>query len=138
MTDATTHFEEEILDWATEGSGFNAAPSTLYIALHSDVPGPNAGNNELTYASYSRASVSAGSGWDRDVTGQPTRVQNSERINFGVAEENWGQITHFSVWTDVQGGTGNPLFKSALAEPRTIEADDEIRFLVGELQLEVD
>lgn len=136
MTDFTTYFEDLIIAFCTEGSDFPAAPTDVYIALHDGPPGANAASNELSYASYSRVGVSTAGGFTRTSSPEPTGSENASKIEFGIAGESWGDVSHFSIWDSASGG--NAYYKSALDTTRTINADDEIRFLTGDLDLQID
>ena len=107
------------------------APTDLYLALHDGNPGDNAEQNELTLGGYSRQQTTPAD-WSFD--GQEL-VDNDIEIIFGPATEDWGDITHYSLWDSSTGGTA--WFVSSLETARNILQDDRARFAPGNLDFEV-
>lgn len=128
MTDLTNFGESTVRDWMSQGTSPTAI-GTVYVALHTSDPGETPdGSTEVGAADYSRVGVSAGSGWDTPSAGQ---FDNANDINFGVATNNWGTITHVSLWDSSTGGNAMAAF--AVNTQKTIDVDDEARFLAGDL-----
>lgn len=132
MTDLTDFSEAQIRDWMSQGASPTAI-GTVYVALHTSDPGdaPD-GSTEVGAADYSRVGVSAGSGWDTPSAGQ---FDNASEVTFGVATNNWGTITHVSLWDASTGG--NCLAAYGLNTNKTIDVDDEARFLAGDLSFTI-
>lgn len=140
MSDLTTYAEEQFLQWSFTGSSMPTAHSNVHIALHTSDPGdaPD-GSTEVSAGDYDRASVSASTtNFTVNVNdGSPSEVDNDNEISFGVATSSWGTVTHFSVW-DGSTSSDNPLWASDLAQSKSVESNDEIRFLAGDLTAQID
>lgn len=138
MTDLTDYTQDEILSWSFLGDAMPTAPGTIYIALHTSDPGNQPdGSTEVSASDYSRVSVSAGTGqFTLGDNGDASTITNDNEINFGVASNNWGTISHFSVW-DGSATTDNPLWAADLSTSKTIETNDELRFQAGDLTAEI-
>lgn len=138
MSDLTDYLEGQIMDWSFLNTAFDSSPGTLYIALHTDDPTESGDANEVSAADYSRADVPAGTGeFTKDTSGTGTSISNDGEISFGTATNDWGTVSHFSIWTDQQGGSGNPLWYSSLSTSKTVNTDDEIRFQAGDLTAQI-
>lgn len=138
MSDIATYLEEQVMDWATQGLDMPTAPGSLYLGAHTGDPSNDGSQNEVSTADYSRAQTDAGSDWNVTQTGGPTEVVNANEVNFGIAQNNWGTISHFSVWDGDVGTGANCLWQSALDNSKLIETDDELRFLAGDLIKQLD
>lgn len=137
MSDLTTYYEKAILDHAFHGNDLTAH-TDVYIALHDADPTESGDANELDAStlSYERQSVSTSGGFTRS----GSTSENANEIGFGTAAENWGTVTHFSIW-DGPGSTAdgdNPLYAAALDTQKTVEQNDEVRFNAGDLQITMD
>lgn len=128
MADATNFLKDELILWITDAQDFEPAPTSLYVALHNGPPGPNAGDNEITFAGYSRYQSSP-SEWDQPSTGS---FENSVNLEFAEAEEDWGDISHFSIW-DGPEATDNPLASDSLFSSVTVNNGDIPVFRAGNL-----
>lgn len=106
-------------------------PSEFYVALHDGPPGDNATNNEVALGGYSRQQTTP-TDWSFD--GQE-RVENNVEIIFGPATEEWGEVTHYSLWDS--STAGEAWFVSNLENPRTILQDDRARFAPTNLDFQV-
>jgi hypothetical protein len=133
MTDATNYLKDEVIRWIVGGEDMPTAHGNVYVGLHTGPPGDDAQNNEVTASGYSRADTIAGNDWDVSTVGQ---FENTSDILFDEAEENWGDISHFSIW-DGSSDTDNALGISELEATRTIEAGDSAVFRQGRLSGEL-
>lgn len=135
MSDFTNYTETQIVDWLVGGTDMPAAHGSVYVALHTADPGESPdGSTEVdsnTYT-YSRFQTSAGSDWILD----GDSFENDTEIEFPEADEDWGTVSHFSLW-DGSEDSDNPLAKSSLDNSRTVEAGDAPVFRVGNLSGEV-
>lgn len=136
MTDLTTYLENQVQTWWADGTAFDAAPSNVYIGLHTGDPGDDASANEVSAADYSRLQTSP-SDWTVS-GGAPTHVENANELQFPVAQNNWGTISHVSLWTSDVGGGGNPLWEGDLDQSRTVETDDRLVFPAGDFDVDLD
>lgn len=126
----TLNEAQKLLEFYFDGED-RTAPTELYVALHDGNPGDNAEENELNLDGYSRVSTDP-IDWVFD--GQE-RVENDIEIIFGPAEEEWGDITHYSLWDSETDGEA--WFVSDLENIRTILQDDRARFAPGNLDFQV-
>lgn len=134
MTDLTTYTQDNIMEWSFLGSNMPSAHSNVYVALHDSDPTNDGDQNELTGGGYSREQVDANTTeWTLSTSGDASTIENENEITFGVATEDWGSVTHFSVWDGPDSGD-NALWASSLDTSRTIQEDDELRFLPGALE----
>jgi hypothetical protein len=126
MADAKTNYAENLVVKFLLTTDTAARPTTWFLAIHTSNPGEDAANGELSGDGYARQSVSFG------VTGSVG--SNTNLVTFGPATDNWGTITHFSLWDSVTGG--NPLYYGPLDTSRTIETDDSLVVAIGALDIE--
>lgn len=115
-----------------ETSGINALlrnvalqVAAVYAALHTGDPGETGAANEITaLGGYTRESIAFSAPTDGV-------APSSGDVTFGPATEDWGSITHVSLWDTV--AAGNCLFKGALTTPRTVNNGDSFKFTAGNL-----
>jgi len=138
MTDLSGYLEELIQEYVFKNEDAPDSHGDVYVALHTDDEGNDPdGSEELTASSYSRAQASAE---DFEVSGSgPTTVENVEEIVWGNPEEEWGSITHFSIW-DGDSDTDNPLTSTVeLPSSRFVDEDtDRVSSNPGQLQVNLD
>jgi len=131
--DATTYLQEQFSGWIAEEETFPTPPSTIYVALHNGEPGENAENNELDPAAgqdgYSRYQSTVSTDWEETSAGN---FQNSVDIIFPEALEDWGEVTHFSLW-DGPDATDNPLGEDSMISSVTVNQGDAPVFRDGNL-----
>lgn len=111
--------------------------SNLYVGLSSaDPTDDRSGCSEPTaakgYARVKTTNASATSWQIESATG--VTVDNSVAIEFAVASNNWGTMTHFALFS---GGTAGAsvLCYGALSSGKTIETGDTARFAAGALDI---
>lgn len=137
MSDFTDYTEQAIRDWFSQGTTMPAAPSTLYVALHTSDPGETPdGSTEVSAGDYARVGVTAGSGWNTITSGGGSGFENASEVSFGEATNNWGTISHVSIWDASTGG--NPLAAYAVSSSKAIDTGDEAVFPAGDLSFTVD
>lgn len=135
MTDATDTLEGFIRDWLSQGTDMPTAPTDLYVALHTSDPGDTLdGSTEVGASDYDRVQTAAGTDWD---TPNENDFTNANEISFGEATNDWGDISHFSLW-DGADDTTNPLVATALTQTKTINSGDQVVFNAGELTVSID
>lgn len=140
MSDFTHYVEGQIADWMFQGTAVDAAPSNIYVGLHTSDPTDNPdGSTEVSTSSYSRYNSTAGTDWTEVQSGTPTEVENANEFQFPEATENWGTVSHVSLWDDTQGATGETAYATfALSSNKTIESGDTARFSAGDLSFQID
>lgn len=124
MTNATNYLQDELIQWMVDGTSFDSPPSSIYVALHTGDPGGDGTNNEVSGGSYSRYQTSVPSDWTIPSTGN---FENSTDILFPEATSNWGDVSHFSLWTS-SDNTGNALAEGQLDVSITVNSGDSVTF----------
>ena len=110
-------------------------PTDWYIALHTGDPGEAGTANEVSNSySYARTAVTF------DAASQPstglTFCDNTSTVTFPTASGgNWGTITHISIVDDNSYGSGNHLFKGALAASKVCQDGDTFQIQAGQLTI---
>jgi hypothetical protein len=99
---------------------------TVYVSLHTGDPG-NTGANEVTGGAYGRVGPISFSGSGNN----PTTYDNDDALNFPQATADWGECTHFGLWSASTAGTY--LGGDALTASKTIGDGDAARFSAGQL-----
>jgi hypothetical protein len=127
MSDFTDYTESNIVNWVVGGQSMPSPIDPIYVALHTSDPTDSGQNNEVSASSYSRPSTQAGTDWD---TSNNT-FTNIVDIEFPEAQEDWGNISHFSLWDSSTGG--NAIAYSELAQARDILSGDAPVFRDGSL-----
>jgi hypothetical protein len=107
-------------------------PETAYLALYTTNPTDDDVGTEVSSSGtgYARVAVTftdpAGSGG--------RQCANSAEVEFPEATASWGTISHCGIRTHSAPGEGDTLIAhAALATPKTIEAEDVLRFKAGKL-----
>lgn len=140
MTDFSGFTEEQIARAIFKDEVADIQEETVYVSLHNADEGNNPdGTEEIDNSDYDRVAVSTA---DWDVTGDgPTVVSNNAEISFGNPESDWGTATHFAIWTEDQGVTGEEPITStvALDEEKTIDGTiDKVSYEEDSLTAEID
>lgn len=134
MTDLASWFEQEVQSWWANGDAFTSPPSNIYVALHTADPTNDASQGEVDAADYERLETGTG---DWQMTGEgPTNVTNPNELQFPTAQNNWGSVSHLSLWTAQTGG--NPLWQGAATNTKQIDADDRYVLEAGEVDADLD
>lgn len=126
MTDISNYWRN-ILYNASVGGVNATAPTDVYLALFSDASDGENGT-EITDANYVRQVVSFGS---------PTNGvgANAVEVVFPAADTGY-TATHARLMDAVSAG--NPVTKIvALASPKVVGANDELRFPIGDVDFEI-
>jgi hypothetical protein len=140
--------ENRLVDHLFRGQT-SAAPSNLFISLHTANPG-DTGASELSGNGYQRATYAAttanwqptqGGGGTNTSSGTGGATSNQNIIgggspaanDFGAPTSGTWVVTHFGIWDAVTGG--NPLFLGQLSGSKTINAGDVVTFPAGQLQI---
>lgn len=125
MSDAKTNFAEAlVLQWLLTSLP-TTRPSSLYVALHTGDPSENGNQDEVSAEGYARREI--------NFSVALQTATNSGVVTFGPAQENWGTISHFSIW-DAETG-GNPYYKGELSNSRVVLTGDRVTFDIGALSI---
>lgn len=115
------------------------APTQVYVKLHSADPGSDGTANELDSAAgaagYQPLAVSIPADFGQGA--DPTQITNANRIeDFGPAQENWPEVTHYSIWT-TSDQTGECQYEDALSSPKTVTDGDPVVIAAGNLDIDI-
>lgn len=104
------------------------SPTTLYVALFNGDP-VNSGGIEVTGSGYARQQITFS---------EPSNgaTDNTNEIEFGPAQSDWGTVTHTAVYTEQSGGT--LILYGALGRERDILQDDSFMFLPGKYKVVIE
>lgn len=140
MSAFSNYLEDKILAWAFEGTAWTtAAPTTLYISLHTADPG-DTGANEVSGGSstgvYARIGVAATSGWTTTTAGTASSTNAADIVFPATGTVNWSAtVTHVGIWDAVS--SGNMLFNGAISPSKTVSSGDVFKFLANQLTISV-
>lgn len=130
MTDLSSSRESEVLNSIAAGG--------VYVSLHTEDEGNEPdGVNEVGAADYEREFVAEA---DLSVSGSgPTTLTNDVEINWGITENDWGNVTHGALWNDTQGATGEEPYTSTVALGNGGDAPEgiEVRIDAGQLTFDI-
>lgn len=112
---------------AGETRVLNGLLSSVFVSLHTADPATT-GAGEVTGGSYTRmAAAFTNSG------ANPTTAANSSAIQFPQATADWGNITHFGIWSAATGGQF--LGGDAVVVPKEVLNSDIARWDTGQLKV---
>lgn len=100
-------------------------PTQLYVALYTAAPTDTAEGTEVSGGGYARQPITFNA-----PTGDPATCANSSEIVFPVATASWGTVVAMALCA-AASGTGNQVLWASLMTPKTIDADDQLRFAAG-------
>jgi hypothetical protein len=66
----------------------------------------------------------------------PTVYKNSVAVQFPAAVLDWGNVTHFGIWSAATGGT--LIAYAPVATPKAVTANDVVRWEVNSLAVSTD
>lgn len=126
MTRLTNYLENKLADHVFKNTAY-AAPSTVYVALHTADP-TEAGNiAEASFTGYARKALSVGTA--------------SNGVHTNSADLTWSigsavTISHISIWDSLS--TGNCLFYGPLSATKTMANGDTFKIVAGSLTVGFD
>lgn len=136
MANLTDNVETDLLNWIFNNTDMPASSTEVYVALHTADPTESPdGSTEVDAGttSYDRRATSPA-----DWTISGNQASNDVEIDFPQATEDWGTITHFSVWNGATA-TDYPFFSDYIEDSngdqtsKTVTMDDTISFAAGTL-----
>ncbi|MGA1730528.1 MAG: phage tail fiber protein [Steroidobacteraceae bacterium] len=134
----STYLADSVLNWF-KGSSAPAAPSTVYISLHTADPGPVGATADVTTTlmggrvSISTGAFSAPTNSPPPATGR--QISNTGLVTLAASAGGAAVITHFGVWSAATAG--NFLTYGTLANPLSVFNGDTLEFPVGQLVIRV-
>lgn len=126
------YLETAILNAVFRNTAFTS-PATVYVALYTSDPTEADSGTEVSGGSYARKAVTFGA--PTQVGGKAT-ISNSAEVAFTVATASWGTVSHIGIRSALTAG--NLLYYGPVSNPRSILANDQLKFLAGELVLDLD
>lgn len=106
-------------------------PGPLYIALYTSAPTDGDTGAEVSGGGYARRVVS----FKEPVLSDRRAVTESAAdISFPTASADWGLVTHIGIRTAATGGT--LIYHGAVKTPRTVQTNDTLRFLAGQIKVD--
>jgi len=125
MSKMSDYLEKKLLDHVLTNTAYTP-PTDLYIGLFTTDPLDAGTGTEVTGGAYARQKATFGAASAPGGTSTTTAD-----ITFPIATTDWGTITHVGVFDDTTGG--NLLLHGALETARTINTDNQLIILTGEL-----
>jgi hypothetical protein len=119
----------------TPAAGMPAAPSTLYISLHSADPGVNGTNADVTsIVSAARGSIVAANWSSPTASSAPAsgfQISNTAEVQVTASAIGSATVSYFGIWDAAT--SGNFLEYGVLSNPLTIATGDIVKFAIGQL-----
>lgn len=128
----SNYLEEAILNAVFRNVAFTS-PATTYLALYTSDPTEADTGTEVTGGAYVRRAVTFSA--PTQVANKAT-ISNSAEIQFPEATAAWGTVTHVGLRSALTAG--NLLYYGPVSNARSILANDQLRFKIGELILDLD
>ena len=129
MTGLSSTWEDKVLQQiATDG---------VYVGLHSADEGNEPdGSFEIEATDYQRIHLMES---EINISGEaPTILSNDVEIEWGEAEEDWGEVTHGVLWSADLDGVGEPYTSSSeLTNGGTVAEGVAVSIGVSELEFKV-
>lgn len=133
---ASTYLGDAILDWL-KGSAAPAAPSSLYVSIHSSDPGGAGSNGDVTTAvlggrvELQQADLGAPTAsplGGRQISSTTTLTLTSSALSSAT-------LTHYGIWS--AQASGDFLVSGQLVAPVEVVSGDILRIAAGQLIIPV-
>lgn len=123
------YYENKVLDHMVRGEAFTV-PVAVYVALFTTIPDEDGtGGVEVTGNGYARQAATFAAAANGSVT-------TSTDITFPVATPaGWGTVTSFGIYDALTDG--NLLMGDTLSESKVVTANDQLKFLAGQLTVSI-
>lgn len=118
------------LEAAGEVRALDGIVNGVYVALHTG--DPSLGGNEVTGGSYARRVFAPYSASGSN----PTTYSNSAVIQFPVASDYWGVVSHVGIWS--ASTDGDLIASSEVAVSKELDVGDIARFAIGGMKFRAD
>lgn len=123
----SNEFETRVLTWLFTTSSATR-PTSWFVGLFTSDPGETGSGTELSGNGYARKAVT--------FTVSGDLATNSGNIEFDAASGSWGTVTHAAIFDAVSGG--NMISYGALQSSKVIGTGDVLRFLSGQIDVNLD
>jgi len=138
MSNVAAYLEAEVMEWCFNAAGFDAAPTDLYVGLHTGDPGNDGSANEVSASDYTRAATTDAD-WSVFASDGPKDATNANEIRFDTAQNAWGTVSHVTIWTDtIANGGGDCLWQGPIDSARDIQSGDRFVFPADDFDLSLD
>jgi len=128
------YLENILINHVLRGVSFTS-PGARYVALYTTDPTDANTGTEVAGGNYARQSIA----FSAPVT--PGITTNSAAVTFPVATADWGTITHFGILSALTGGNlwfAGRIETAGVADPKTVLIDNQVQFLTGQLEIDMD
>ncbi len=125
MSKMSNYLENALINAVLRNTQYTS-PTTVYVALYTSDPTDADTGTEVSGGSYARQPVTFSAPTDG-------ATENTGQIEFPVATESWGTITHVGI-RDASTG-GNLLFYGQLAISKLISSGDQFVIKAGDLDI---
>ena len=134
MAGPSNFVREAVLNWI-RGTAMPAAPTTVYVSLHTADPGLN-GTGETSGTGYARIAVTYSAPAD---DGSDEMISNNAVLTFGPAGSGgWtGPITHFGLWQHLTSTAAANYIWGGTSTNRTVNEGDSYQFATSNLKLKL-
>ena len=130
MSKMSDYLEKKLLDHVLTNTPYTP-PEYVYLALFTSDPTDAGSGKEVTGGAYTRQEISFGAA--SSPGGTSSTIAD---LVFPVATANWGTVTHVGIYDAATAG--NLLLHGALNTARTINIDNQLVILAGELTVVFD
>lgn len=130
MSKMSDYLEKKLLDHVLKNTTYES-PSKVYLGLFKTDPTDAGSGTEVTGGAYARQELTFAA-----ATSPGGTSSTSADVIFPVATASWGTVTHVGIYDALTGG--NLLFHGALNTARTINIDNQLVILAGELTVILD
>ena len=143
MPAISNYLKNKIVDLTLRGQAF-AAPTTVYVSLHSTATTDAGGGTEVTGGSYARAPIAASlanfagtqsAGSTTASTGTTGQTSNNVAVTFPTPTASWDTPTNWALWDAATGG--NMLYHGAITTPKAIAIGATTSFQPADLSVTV-
>lgn len=133
MTAFSNFLEAALLNHVLNNNAYTS-PTIVYLALFTAAPSDAGGGTEVTGGSYARHAMDSSGADLWTVSGG--HAENTADRTFPTATASWGTITHVGIFD--AAAAGNLLFWGALSASKQVDNGGVLRFLAGQLQIDLD
>lgn len=132
MAMASNWLEEAILNYFFRGQSV-AQPTGIFLALYINDPTDADTGTEVSGAGYQRQQVTFGSPVQ---TGDKCVISNNQKIEFPIAGDDWGNISHWGLRSAQTGG--NLLCRGSFSRVENVQTGNRFTINIGNLQISME
>ena len=132
MAAASNWLEENILNYFFRNQSV-AQPTRLYLALYINDPTDSDTGTEINGAGYQRQEISFG---PPSQSGGKGTITNDSTIEFPIAGDNWGDVSHWGIKDSSTGGS--LVCKGSFNRLETVSVGNRFTIESGNLEVSMD